>query len=282
MARYFIFLWFFPLLTSANVWDNLFDGEGVPFELPFNFTALISPMDAQDHFKYHFISSTLYNALSINITASINSTEIGKLKFDFNEGRLYVYSPAKGCLTSSFHELKFDFYYRLEGLVELALLMNSRDNVGSYKKVGLAPEILALNISSCLKDVAFYFLGDNVLKLMEIEFTNKTKSTFIVETMEQQDNIPMEEFLPNPEWQCEEKYVVKIEGEYYVVDENGNKERLIKVILDFLRPRHDDIRSIQGINISNIEVSLDFWRDLFCCSKSQTSKDLVQQVFESL
>ncbi len=235
------------LFVSANVWDNLFDGEGVPFEVPVNFTAVITPTNISQKIKYNIISSVVFNALAINMTSETEGPEgapnatATQLKFNFNLGFLWMYSVPKGCVRIYDPDLIFNFYYRLEGLVELALLLTSRDLVDEYKRVAFDPKILSLEIAECVNDVAFYFIDDKTLSRIEADFKNGTQAAFVIDSMGQKHDVSYKEFSPQSDWECKELNQVEFEDTNYLVDSEGNRQTYSEVISDFAKSTSEQL-----------------------------------------
>jgi len=229
-----------PLLASANVWDNLFDGEGVPFELPINFTAEITPANISQKIKYNLISSIVYNALSINMTSETpNASIVTQFKFNFNLGFLWTYSEPKGCVRIYDPDLIFNFYYRVEGLLELALLLTSRDLVEGYKRVEFDPKILSLDIAQCVDDFAMYFLDDKTLSRVDADFKNGTKSSFIIDSIGQKHQVSYKEFSPHSDWNCKELHQVEVDDTKYLVDSEGKRQTFSEVLSDVVEGSHE-------------------------------------------
>lgn len=241
-----VIIFILPFLASANVWDNLFGGEGVPFELPINFTAEIVPANISERVKYDMLSSVVYNALALNMTSETKSAQgvknsvVTQFKFNFNLGFLWTYSEPKGCVRIYDPDLIFNFYYRVEGLLELALLLTSRDLVGGYKRIEFDPKILSLEIANCVNDVSLYFLDDKTLSRIDSDFKNGTKASFIINSIGQKHNVNYKDFSPHADWNCKELHQVEIQNEKYLVDSEGKKQTFSEVLSDIVHGSSED------------------------------------------
>ena len=213
-----------PYLISANMWDNLHYGHGVPFQLPWNFSMLFSPTGFSNLIKYSIHTDTDHNGLSINTTspAIANETAISQLKFNFTTGTMIAYSHQKGCVIVKNSSLVYnDFYSSLEGILELALLLNSYDKENIYKKVDVTQLLKLINVTGCVSNLALYFLNDRNLHLIESSFKSGNKSSFTVDKITHK-NTGIGEFKAHPDWQCKKMKVIQVKGIDYVVPDRDD------------------------------------------------------------
>lgn len=215
-----------PCLISANMWDNLYNGQGVPYQLPFDFDALLSPTGFSNILKYHIFTSTYNNGLSVNTTSPIaaNSTVISQMKFNFTTGTMIAYSDQRGCVRIRNSSMVYaDFYSTVEGMLEIALLMNSYDIVNMYRRVDVTQLLKVMNLTGCVSNLALYFLRDDYLRIIENHFTSGNKSSFTIDRITQ-TSVDLSEFTANADWQCQKMKIIQINGTNYVVNDYSNDD----------------------------------------------------------
>ena len=212
-----------PLLASANIWDNLYSGDGVPFELPYNFSMKLVPFDATNGLKYNLVTSIMYNSLSMNMTADTSNGTVllTQFKFQFSKGHLYAYNEQKGCTVIHNPRMKMDFYYNVEGLLELILVLNSQNMEDTYKKVDVSDLITILGIANCVKNISMYFASDKELSMIGTSLINGTSAGVYVQNMTTEQPL-YSEFIPKPDWNCKVMEAIDIDGTDFVIETGAN------------------------------------------------------------
>jgi hypothetical protein len=208
-----IWLVMLPFLAYGNIWDNLFLGQGVAFEIPVNFTMTLSIDEGFGKVNLKMIGSAVENCLSVVQSFQLggfSSMLVGDLgtidyQFNFTNASLFIHSPMKDCLAIQDQRLNISsYYYSFESYLELMTLLISRHEVADYytldSKDLLQSVVVPQNVSD-LGDVVFYFDKDTEeIEKFEVTTANKTYMFNVVELEPYQTKY--EDFLVPEPWNC--------------------------------------------------------------------------------
>lgn len=210
-----------PLLITANVWDNLFLGQGIDFKFPQEFKMVLSAKHLIGVAELEIIGSTKLNSLMVTQNMAISSlvsiTSPGQINFlwNFAQGTMIANSKLKSCIKVQDPQLERDYFGILPEIINVLTLLLSRTKDGRFYKLklnDLSQMVLTKNISFLkasinlenIPDIAFFFDSrTKELKKIQIKESGQTVVLDVIEFAERESR--PEDFSIPEEWKCQEE-----------------------------------------------------------------------------
>lgn len=151
----FIVAVIFPVLITANIWDNLFLGQGVSFRLPEDFLMNLEIQQDFGKVTFELTGSSTLNSLSIvqgvelkdaGFVVNFMTSKLLTYKLNFTAGTLNVNSPLKSCIAVQDHKFEADFYKAIQEFIDIGTLLVSREEEGGFYKLEAKKLVEMLNI----------------------------------------------------------------------------------------------------------------------------------------
>jgi len=130
----------FPYFSSANIWDNLFLGQGISFKLPSNFSMTLSLEQQFGKVKFHVIGSEDLNFLSVSqsleldglLSSMIPTSNFMSYKIHSNSAKMHLNFLLKDCLAIHDEILNIEIFPRVQQFLSLLTLLVSVEKVGEF------------------------------------------------------------------------------------------------------------------------------------------------------
>ena len=209
-----------PLLNKANVWDNLFLGQGITVKLPRNFRTVLSIQQSFGRVEFEIIGSSDLNCLSVSQRADVSGvpsifvSNLINFKGNFTNGTLHAYSPLKSCISVQDQKIELDFYKLVMDYINLGTLLISKEREGDYYKLKSRDLHQMANITNYIDNIDFTFYFDVVstdLKKIEAQVPNYASYVFDVLKLEEY-NSNYKDFTVPKGWKCDEEASKRLEG----------------------------------------------------------------------
>ncbi len=177
-------------LVNANIWDNLFLGQGVSFRLPDDF--IIELALEQDFGKVTFklTGSSSLNCLSITQGVKIKDapflidtfTEtLAAYKMNFTAGTLHMNSLLKSCIAVQDDKFETDIYKSIQEFIDIGTLLISREEEDDFYKLDAKKLVEMINIKRLkeinLKDLPFDKIPTKGLPIDKIDLNKLNTSS---------------------------------------------------------------------------------------------------------
>jgi hypothetical protein len=230
-----------PLLANANIWDNIFLGQGLTFKLPKDFWMELSLNQPLGKLKFQIVGSSSLNSVSIIQGADINpimnliTSDLLDYIFNFTNGTLFIHSPLKQCVAIQDEKLEIDFYSKVQGYIDLATLLISKEEDGEYLKLSAKSLVHMVNSPGDLPDIAFYF-DSKTENLKKIEFSIPNYPSYMLDVTRLDEYYPSyDEFTVPNSWSCEKEKLQKLdeidaEDLYDEVKNSNSTSALLKLL----------------------------------------------------
>lgn len=134
-----LFLALLPFFVSANIWDNLFLGQGIAFRIPEDFQMVLSKKEGSTKVEFTILGSASLNSLSINIGGDFSlvpkflTSSVIAARANLTAGTMSIHSALKDCIPVEDERLNITgFYHLIEGYVELITLLLSRKEENNF------------------------------------------------------------------------------------------------------------------------------------------------------
>ena len=209
-----------PLLINANVWDNLFLGQGITVKLPRNFRIVLSIQQSFGRVEFEIKGSSDMNCLSVSQRADVSGvlsifvSNLVNFRGNFTDGTLHAYSRLKGCLSVQDEKLELDFYKLVMGYINIGTLLISKEREGDYYKLKSRDLYQMANVTNYVDnlDLTFYFdVASKDLKKIEVRVPNYEAYVFDVLKFEEYNSNYKDFIVPNF-WKCDKETSIRLEG----------------------------------------------------------------------
>jgi len=221
-----------PFFVNANIWDNLFLGQGVAFRLPGDFSMTLSVQQQFGKALIKVIGSVDMEFLSISfknepvdfLEALLwGSSDLLNLKLFTNQGKLYLNSVLKECLPIKEKILRNELAFKFQQYMGLLTLLVSVEKEGGYYKLETVKLLDMIDTSAAkvildkididrsfikqIPELVFYFdIVTTNLKKVDVQLDPDNKYT--IEVVELKPYTPSKTDLSIPQnWHCERETI---------------------------------------------------------------------------
>lgn len=145
----------FALIANANIWDNLFLGQGVSFRLPEDFIIELAVEQDFGKVTFELTGSSSLNCLSINqgveikdanILVNTMTSKLSTYKMNFTAGTLHMNSLLKDCIAVQDDKFETDIYKSIQQFIDIGTLLISREEENGFYKLDAKKLVEMVNI----------------------------------------------------------------------------------------------------------------------------------------